>query len=331
MSKRRRLVNVHGTQGYHKDWQKDTHTFPVLAVDQLTKEMKDIIEAVVKTITTGDEAEQFIHTPQPMAQGLKGHEMGWSYVKLDRVGDCGVLRFHGTCVALFYKRQVNQVYPQPGDPVPENTIAEPADAWQRFSLIGASARQANRYIKQHVEETQELKGLLQQRVDILEERVYLFEKENKGLKAELEAAREKVAIRKGRNPDKFRQQGHHDAIIEMLKPYAEFRMMEIQAPLNAPSKKSLQAALASMRQAAGRLKFRFIFPEMGEELNPKTHEVVGYDGREGHQQPGTVAQVTEAGYVVTTAGIRAAKSSGMKLNRRAKVILAGKNPSKHKE
>lgn len=300
-----RVINVHGTRGYHKGWEKDSHKYPVLSHDLLTAHDREVAEAVVKTLTTGEEAEEYVYST--LNGRSPGFTRNWRYRLLDEQnsGRSGIISYKGAEIALFYKRHITEVTPQPGDPVPMNTVGDPNEAWQRFSLIGASAKRANRFIKQQVEEGTELVRLHRQQAKALETRNAFLENRVKSLTRQLESARKKVALRKGRLANNQRRLGQHDAMELMLKAYADARNAMDTAVMHRWVTEMWETVMVDMRKTAVKMKFRFIAPHRNETLNAKLHEVVGYDER---MQDGIIAKVVEAGYIeLPTTLVRPAK------------------------
>lgn len=156
MSEKARTMTVFGSQGYHKGYVGDKYQFAVLTIDRIPKEAKEVVRAKLKTLTTGREAEAIIGD-------------GWTYEILDRLGRIGVLKWKGVEVALFLKRQMVTEQPAPGDPIPEVVVKEPADLWQRLDIIGPSAKQANFFIKREVDTLREQSGILNARVENLQQ------------------------------------------------------------------------------------------------------------------------------------------------------------------
>lgn len=308
---KRRIVNPLGSQGYHKGYHKDPIKYPILAVDQLSKTDKDIIEATVKTLTTADEAKQFVYVGKP---GEKpGHAMGWQFEILDRLGNVGVIRYKGTDVAVLYKRQLSHVIPQPGDPIPEGTIKDPSDTWVRCSLIGNSARQANRFIKQAVETSTEVGRLNEMRIGLLEQQVYHYQKTITRLTKQLEAANKSLEIRKGRNPEKNRAIGWQDIIIELLPLITRLTQDATMFDPDEPNGKPARERRGLLMKVILSHGYQLIQAKE-DKVIPSLHQIVGY--AESEEPNGSILKVVEFGL---------GKKTG-ELIRPAKVIVAGKEP-----
>jgi molecular chaperone GrpE (heat shock protein) len=288
------VIGETGFPGHHKGWRQDSYKYPVLAVSMMDKTAKDVVEATVKTLASGEEAQAFVFGTNQDRDQKTGFQMGWMYEQLDKLGRCGVLKYRGTEVVLFYKRQLNEILPATGDPVPTNSIKEPVDVWQRFSLFGASARESNRFIKQEIKNKTETGRLLEQRVASLDNRNWYLEKKVKGLERQLASTRERLKLKKGRIANNQRRLGHHDIMEGMCIAYAEMRMaMEITVTRDWV-KVEFEKSLSTMRQVAGRLKFKFICPDVSDKLNPQLHQIVGEDEK---GEPGLIYRVVSAGYV----------------------------------
>lgn len=160
-------TNPFGGPRYGKNYLAHKYAVPVLAVLKLSTSEKEAIRALIKPITTGLEAEQFIFEKVAVAPSqsmIARHEQGWSFIWLDQLHRAGVLRLKGIEVCLFYKRQVIEEEPAPGEPLPEGILKEPSDAWQRLDLLGRSAREANLFLKQKHESLNQSTVILQQQV-----------------------------------------------------------------------------------------------------------------------------------------------------------------------
>jgi hypothetical protein len=114
--------------------------YRVLVAEQLSKADRTVVAAHVATIYNGPEASLAAYHRVTSNTWVNEN---WQYEILDRLGRVGVLKYRGAEVALLFKRQIQEVEPLPCDPVPEGIIKDPNDAWQRFDLLGASARQVS--------------------------------------------------------------------------------------------------------------------------------------------------------------------------------------------
>jgi hypothetical protein len=137
--------NPYSQVTFHKGYTQDKIRHTILTVNHYTKSEKDAIRAFVKPILTGDQAQKLVWEVDTVS-GQQGHKLGWGYVILDSIKRCGVLTLKGIEVALFFKRQITDYIPGAGEPLPEGIIEEPADAWMRLDLLGASAREQNLFL-----------------------------------------------------------------------------------------------------------------------------------------------------------------------------------------
>lgn len=97
-----------------------------LTVSLLQPRVKNMIEVRIMNVKTGDDAKML---------AAAQNDKGWSYDSLDTLGRVGVLKFRGTEVALFFKRQSTNFKTEDIDPVPERTIADPEEAWARMEFF----------------------------------------------------------------------------------------------------------------------------------------------------------------------------------------------------
>lgn len=132
--------------------------YKTLTVDQMSKEEKLLVLAKVKTLATGKQAAQAIGD-------------GWTYSPVDMQGRVGILKRNGVEVALFIQRQLSTMERGVGDPVPESILTEPDEAWQRFDLMGPSAKRANFFLKREIDDKTEKIDLLTRQADNLQKLV----------------------------------------------------------------------------------------------------------------------------------------------------------------
>ena len=74
---------------------------------------------------------------------LAQKQVGWLYrdISLVKDFDCGVLQYKGLAVAVYFKRQVTKIEPEPMDPIPVGHLETLDDAWARLDLFSKSPRQ----------------------------------------------------------------------------------------------------------------------------------------------------------------------------------------------
>jgi len=109
--------------------------YRILPADAFSKEQKEIVDAMVRHIPTGEDAERIAGTN------------GWGYQKVyptqggrfDKTtivpGSVGILSFSGVEVALFYKRLTISVHSEECDPIPPYAIKDPKEAWVRIEFL----------------------------------------------------------------------------------------------------------------------------------------------------------------------------------------------------
>lgn len=105
----------------------------VLQVHQLKESDQKIVNKGLATCTTPVECRKLA------ASGVAN----WMYRDISLVKDfeCGILLYKGLAVALYYKRQVNKIEPEPMDPVPTGALLNLDDVWARLDLFSKSPRQ----------------------------------------------------------------------------------------------------------------------------------------------------------------------------------------------
>ena len=156
---RERGPNPHSAVRYHKTYAYDKIRFTVLTASQMTKERQEMVAATLKTVTTGPEAMTLPETP------------GWSCTQIDKnsYGRAYVVAYLGIEVALFFKRQLTEIIPEPGEKVPEGVLQDPKEAWQRLDLLVRSAEKSNFVLTQTQHRLEESNWLLQSRVKDLDD------------------------------------------------------------------------------------------------------------------------------------------------------------------
>jgi hypothetical protein len=130
-------------------------TYRILAVDQLSdKDKRFVTKTLVKVKTDAD------------AKKLVGIGSKWGYkplaYKTDRVAE---ITYKGIVVSLMYKRVTLMLQPLPEDPIPEGTLENPDDVWQRHDLFGVSVRQQHKIVRTEVESQENEAKLLQIELD----------------------------------------------------------------------------------------------------------------------------------------------------------------------
>jgi hypothetical protein len=150
----------------------------------MTKERRELATSVMKIITTGPEAMTLPEKP------------GWSCTMLDRNSNPGgrvyVVAYLGIEVALFFKRQLSEIIPEPGEKVPEGVMQDPKEAWQRLDLLGRSAEQSNFVILQQHRRLEEANKLLTSRAGDLDDLNDELTKKLEHKAVQLSASMEKI-------------------------------------------------------------------------------------------------------------------------------------------
>lgn len=116
---------------YHKGYVYEPIRNTYLTASLLSKDKAAMIAARLKTVTTGPEAMTLPDEP------------GWRTTEIGHNGRLYLVDHCGTEVALFFKRQLTEVMPEPGQKAPEGVLQDPKEAWQRLDLMGRSAEQSN--------------------------------------------------------------------------------------------------------------------------------------------------------------------------------------------
>lgn len=171
-------------------------TFQILPSSHLKPAEKAAVRAFIKPLLTGYQAEAIVYKEDPLSK-KKGHEHGWAYKKMDLQGRVGVMSFRGMEVALFYKRQMTEIKPVPGEPIPENIIQEPTDVWVRFDLLGKSAREQNLFLAQRHSTYEESIKRMEEKVAAKDALIDAVEKSNKQMHRRIEVLteqRDKMAL-----------------------------------------------------------------------------------------------------------------------------------------
>ena len=171
---------------YHKGYVYDSLRYTVLTCNQLSKEDRELVEGTLKPIVTGAEAMTLPSTP------------GWRTTQIDQAGRAFIVSYHGTEVALFYKRQLTELRLYPGDSFPEGVLQDPVDAWQRLDLIGQSAKRANIVLFSSMKRLEETNKLLETRVQTLDELNDSLQKEHDGMQRKINELETQLKIKQKR-------------------------------------------------------------------------------------------------------------------------------------
>jgi hypothetical protein len=153
-------ANPYSAVRYHNGYVFDPTRYTVLTASNMSKEWKAQVTSVMKTVTSGPEAMTLPEKP------------GWACIVADRNAGNGrvlIVSYSGTEVALFFKRQLTTIIPEPGDKTPEGVMQDPREAWQRLDLLGHSAEQSNFVLAQTHRRLEEANRLLTSRVGDLDD------------------------------------------------------------------------------------------------------------------------------------------------------------------
>lgn len=137
----------------------------VLTVHQLNDKDQKIVDKALAVCINPVEAKQLTRLSQ-----AGGAASGFSYRDISLVKDfeCGVLMYKGLAVALYYKRQVTKIEPEPMDPVPTGALESLEDVWARLDLFSKSPKQLVGSLKEELLEKERTILELQQQLKATE-------------------------------------------------------------------------------------------------------------------------------------------------------------------
>lgn len=140
----------------------------VLTVHQLNDKDQKIVDKALAVCINPVEAKKLCK-----AQVIAGSVLlatKWSYRDISLVKDfeCGVLMYKGLAVALYYKRQVTKIEPEPMDPVPTGALESLEDVWARLDLFSKSPKQLVGSLKEELLEKERTILELQQQLKATE-------------------------------------------------------------------------------------------------------------------------------------------------------------------
>lgn len=145
-------------------------TYRVLAVDRLSDKDKRLVTKVLIKVKTDADAKKLV-----------GVGSRWGYKPLayqtDRVG---VISYKGIEVAIMFKRVTLIIEPLPEDPIPEGTLENAEDVWQRHDLFGVSVRQQHKIVRTEVESQESESKLLQLELEAKDKIIAGLQKQIKG-------------------------------------------------------------------------------------------------------------------------------------------------------
>jgi len=149
--------NPYSAIRFHKGYVYEPIRYTVLTASQMTEERREMIASVLKTVTSGPEAMTLPEKPGWRTEGV-GHD-----------GRVYVVSYLGVEVAVFFKRQLTEVIPEPGEKSPEGVLQDPKEAWQRLDVLGRSAEKAHFVLTQQHRRLEESNKLLESRVKSMDD------------------------------------------------------------------------------------------------------------------------------------------------------------------
>ena len=149
----RRKSKQHGPNPYsavrfHDGYVYEPIRYTVLTASQMTSERVEMATSALKTVTTGPQAMTLPEKP------------GWACTQVGHGGRIYIVAYLGIEVCVFFKRQLTEIIPEPGEKVPEGVLQDPKEAWQRLDLLGRSAEKSNFVLTQTMRRLEETNRLL---------------------------------------------------------------------------------------------------------------------------------------------------------------------------
>jgi len=154
---RQRGPNPYSAVRFHQGYVFDPVRYTVLTASQMSSEREEMVTSTLKTVTSGPEAMTLPEKP------------GWATHGIGFDGRVYIVSYLGTEVALFFKRQLTEVVPEPGEKVPEGVLQDPKEAWMRLDLLGRSAEKSHFVLTQQHRRLEEANRLLTSRVQTLDD------------------------------------------------------------------------------------------------------------------------------------------------------------------
>jgi len=249
--------NPYGHVTFHKNWHVEKIKYPVLVASQVDAQTREMIRATVKPLVSSEDIERLVHHD-------KGWERGWSMVKLDAagLGRCVLLLYKGIEAVLFFKRQVNEIAPGPGEPLPENPIKDPADLWQRFDLLGKSAKQENKFLAGRHDQLLVDNKRLQTMVDVKQNLIDQFETTVLGLNTRIEELEGQVA----RSADRYNTITSHLPGKKVAKWLEEARNKK---KASAKKRAKAEAFSKSVKKAVAAKQNKRVAAKLAAEIKAK--------------------------------------------------------------
>jgi len=143
--------NPYSAVRFHKEYVFDPIRYTVLTASQMTSERQEMVASAMKTIVSGPEAMTLPERP------------GWAATMVGHDARVIIVSYLGIEVALFFKRQLTEIIPEPGEKTPEGVMQDPKEAWQRLDLLGRSAEKSHFVLTQSQRRLEEVNKLLASR------------------------------------------------------------------------------------------------------------------------------------------------------------------------
>lgn len=188
---RKRGPNPYSAVRYHKGYVYDPVRYTVLTGSLLSKDITEMVTSTLKPITTGPDAAHLPEIP------------GWSVEEMSKYHDGRLIlvRHNGTEVALYFKRQLTEIIPQPGEKTPECVLQDPKHAWQRLDLLDRSAEkqhfvlttehrrleEENKLLTKNNQSLDDLNDRLEKKIGVYERTINKLVSEKKELEKRLRA------------------------------------------------------------------------------------------------------------------------------------------------
>lgn len=191
---RQRGPNPYSAIHFHKGYVYEPIRYTVLTASQMESERIEMVTSALKTVTTGPQAMTLPEKP------------GWACTAVGFDGRVYIVSYLGTEIALFFKRQLTEIVPEPGDKIPEGVLQDPKEAWQRLDLLGRSAEksnfvltqtqrrleESNHLLESMLKDKDDLNDQLQRKNEINVDWIKKLDKEKLDLEKQLRAAKRQV-------------------------------------------------------------------------------------------------------------------------------------------
>lgn len=284
--------------------------YRVLQTNLMSEADREKASAVAATILTPADAYK-----------LAGHDK-FTYFDMDRNGFVGAVRWNQVPVRILIKRNVTEVEYVPGDPIPERTITDPADAWIQIDLIGLDREVQDKGIVQrfknalerianlevlveseksdYVKLTEQAKKLEEQVRDLpgLKEKIGLVEKQLRIATVELEAALASVKVEKQRKVEDKAN------MVRELFPVMNTLWL---AGVHRVNDTLYDAIKKQMTGALEKIGVELVEPKIGDEFNPYLHHAIhSYPYPRGSSEIGAIVKVHQVGWKLADGAVQEA-------------------------